>query len=471
MLQKEFLWGAATAANQLEGAYLTDGKGLSNIDLLPYGEQRLDVAKGNLSYLEVDKETFYPSHGAIDFYHRFKEDVQLLAEMGLKAFRFSIAWSRIFPTGLESTPNEKGLVFYEQLIDELLKHKIEPIVTISHFDVPKGLMDQFESWKSRDMIGHYEKFAIALFERYKGKVKYWISFNEINMLLHKPFTAAGILVREYENREKVVYQAAHYEMVASALITKRLREIDSDAQMGCMLAAGEYYPYSCDPEDVRKAQVSNQENYYFVDVQARGYYPNWSLKRLNDLTIDMTAEDLAILRENTVDYISFSYYASRTVKEDVTGMDTNTGNAAGGVVNPHLKRSEWGWMIDPLGFRTTINSIWDRYQKPLFVVENGLGAQDEVVEGQVHDDYRIAYLESHIKAMLDSMEEDGIPIIGYTMWTALDLVSASTGEMKKRYGLVYVDKDNAGKGTLNRLKKDSYYWYQKVIESNGAALK
>lgn len=462
-----FLWGGASAANQIEGAYQTDGRGLSNIDLLPHGVDRLAIAQGRMLYSEAKQDAFYPSHESIDFYHHYEEDIALLAELGVNAYRFSISWSRIFPTGLEDVPNEAGLAFYDRVIDLLLEKGIEPIVTICHFDVPKGLMDAFESWKSRQMIAMYEKYAVTLFERYKGKVKYWISFNEINMILHKPFTGAGIQIDEStENRQQVIYQAAHYEMVASALATKRLREIDPGAQLGSMLAAGDYYPYSANPEDVLVAQRANQENFFFLDVQSRGAYPRWVLKDFErqGIQIDKTAEDLAILAENTCDFISFSYYASRTSKADTSGVDTNTGNDAGGVVNPYLKRSEWGWMIDPTGLRIVMNTIWDRYQKPLMLVENGLGAKDTVTEDeQIHDDYRISYLEAHLDMMKLAMEEDGIPLIGYTMWSIIDLVSSSSGEMSKRYGLIYVDRDDAGQGSLKRLKKDSFTWFKNYI--------
>lgn len=468
MRNTKFLWGGATAANQVEGAYKEGGRGLSNIDFLPFGEHRLDVAQGDTHYSDVPSDAYYPSHKAIDFYHHYKEDIALLADIGMEAYRFSISWSRIYPTGLESEPNEEGLQFYDSIIDELLKYNIEPIVTICHFDVPKGLMDEFESWKSRKMIDMYDKYATTLFNRFKGKVKYWITFNEINMILHKPFTGAGITIKEDENRDKVIYTAAHYEMVASALATKRLREIDSEAQIGSMLAAGDYYPYSSNPEDVREAQIANQENFFFLDVQSRGEYPRWSLNKFKKLGIelDITDEDRQILRENTVDFISFSYYSSRTSKADTEGVDTNTGNAAGGVVNPYLERSEWGWMIDPLGLRIVMNTIWDRYQKPLFLVENGLGARDILEDDEsIHDDYRIEYLKEHIDVIQTTMEEDGIPLLGYTMWSAIDLVSSSGGEMGKRYGLIYVDKDDKGEGTLRRIKKDSYYWFKELIES------
>lgn len=467
-MEKSFLWGGATAANQVEGAYQEDGRGLSNIDLLPNGEQRLPIAQGRMHYSEADSHSYYPSHDAVDFYHQYKDDIKLMSELKVNSFRFSISWSRIFPTGTEEKPNEAGLKFYEDLIDELLKYNIEPVVTISHFDVPKGLMDKIESWKNREMIHYFEKFAVTLFERFKGKVKYWISFNEINMILHKPFTAAGISINEAtENREEIIFQAAHYEMVASALVTKRLKEIDPDAQLGAMLAAGDYYPYSSNPDDVLAAQKANQENFFFLDVQSRGEYPRWALKKFEQsgLNIDMTKEDLELLQKYTCDYISFSYYSSRTSKADTSDVDTNTGNAAGGVVNPYLERSEWGWMIDPTGLRIVMNTIWDRYQKPMLLVENGLGAKDQVTEdGQIHDDYRIAYLKTHIDVIKQTIAEDNIPFMGFIMWSLIDLVSSSSGEMSKRYGLVYVDRDDQGEGSFKRIKKDSFYWFKDYIQ-------
>ncbi len=472
-MKQEFLWGGATAANQLEGGYLEGGKGLTSVDLIPAGDHRLAVTRGEMHYSEVPEGAFYPSHEAIDFYHRYKEDIALFAEMGFKAYRFSIAWSRIFPTGFEDKPNEEGLKFYENIIDELLKYDIEPVITINHFDVPKTLIDELGSWKSRQMIDLFEKYATALFSRFKGKVKYWISFNEINMILHLPFMGAGIYFEEEENPEVVQYQAAHHELVASAKATRALREIDPEAKMGCMIAAGDYYAYSAHPEDQRRAQKANQENFYFIDVQSRGEYPRWVLKKYEREGIDigLTEEDKKVLKENTVDYITFSYYSTRTATSVVADGVETTGNAFVGLQNPYLEDSEWGWAIDPLGFRTTINTLWDRYQKPLFVVENGLGAIDKVEEdGSIHDDYRIAYLAEHIEQMQLAIEEDGIPIIGYTPWGCIDLVSAGTGEMKKRYGFIYVDRDNYGNGTLNRSRKDSFYWYQQVINTNGQDL-
>ncbi|MCY3025288.1 6-phospho-beta-glucosidase [Aerococcus sp. JJEM-2022a] len=470
-----FLWGGATAANQLEGAYLEDGKGLTNVDVIPQGKYRWEVARGLLSYKDLPEGEYYPSHEAIDHYHRFKEDVALFAEMGFKCYRFSIAWSRIFPKGIEESPNEAGLKFYEELIDELLKYNIEPVVTLSHFDVPLHLVDAIGSWRNRDMVKHFEKFVVTIFNRFKGKVKYYISFNEINMLLHMPFTGAGIYFDDEDkgHKDEITLNAAHHELVASALATKRLKEIDPNAQMGCMLAAGDFYPYSCDPKDVREAQRDNQWNFFFVDVQSRGEYPRWVLKYIEkeNIDIEITAEDKQLLKENTVDYITFSYYSSRTSKADVSEEELQSGNAVDNISNPHLKTTEWGWVIDPLGLRITMNTLWDRYQKPLFIVENGLGAKDTVeADGSIHDDYRIDYLRQHIEQMKLAVIEDGIPLLGYTPWGCIDLVSASEGQMEKRYGFIYVDKNDQGEGSLDRSRKDSFYWYKDVISSNGENL-
>lgn len=472
-MQKDFLWGGATAANQVEGGYLEGGKGLTSVDLIPHGADRPAIMQGLMHYGEVAEGAYYPSHEAIDFYGNYKEDIALFAEMGYKAYRFSMAWSRVFPTGFEEEPNEAGLKFYEDVIDELLKHNIEPIVTINHFDVPKTLIDELGSWKSREMIDLYVKYATALFNRFNGKVKYWISFNEINMLFHLPFMGAGIYFEEGENKTEIEYQAAHHELVASAKATAVLKELDPDAQMGCMVAAGDYYAYSADPKDARKAQQDNQENFFFIDVQSRGEYPRWVTNMLDREGIDIgiTEEDKQVLKDNTVDYISFSYYSTRVSKAELEEGEEMTGNAFVGVKNPYLEQSEWGWAIDPIGFRTTMNSLWDRYQKPLFVVENGLGTSDKLEDdGTVHDDYRISYLRDHIEQLKLAVEEDGIPVLGYTSWGCIDLVSASTGEMSKRYGYIYVDRDDQGNGSLKRYKKDSFHWYQKVIETNGENL-
>ncbi|KXT76809.1 6-phospho-beta-glucosidase [Streptococcus sp. DD12] len=470
---KDFLWGGATAANQCEGAYAEDGRGLANVDVVPIGKDRHAIITGQKKMFDFEEGYFYPAKESIDFYHRYKEDIALLAEMGFKTFRLSIAWTRIFPKGDEASPNEAGLQFYENVFKECRKYGIEPLVTITHFDCPMYLIEHYGGWRNRALIGFYETLCRTLFTRYKGLVKYWLTFNEINMILHAPFMGAGLCFEPGENQEQVKYQAAHHELVASALATKIAHEIDPENQVGCMLAAGNYYPYTSNPKDYWKAMQEDRESYFFIDVQARGEYPSYALKKFEreGLSIDMTNEDLALLKEHTVDFVSFSYYASRVASADPEMTDQTDGNIFASVKNPYLESSEWGWQIDPLGLRITLNQIWDRYQKPLFIVENGLGAVDTPDDnGYVADDYRIAYLAAHIKAMGQAINEDGVKLLGYTTWGCIDLVSAGTGEMKKRYGFIYVDRDNEGHGSLKRTKKKSFDWYKEVIATDGASV-
>ncbi|UFU00680.1 6-phospho-beta-glucosidase [Radiobacillus kanasensis] len=473
LFPENFLWGGATAANQIEGAYLEDGKGLTTVDLMPIGKNRFNVLLGNVDSLEPKSDEFYPSHEAIDFYHRYKEDIALFAEMGFKSFRMSIAWTRIFPNGDDETPNEKGLQFYDDVFDELLKYNIEPVVTTCHFDVPVAVIDKYNGWKNRKMVDLYERYTRTIFERYKNKVKYWMTFNEINMLLHLPFVGAGIILKEGENKKQILYQAAHHQLVASALAVKACHEIIPDAKIGCMLAAGSTYPYTSNPDDVWEAMDRDRESFFFIDVQSRGEYPGYAKRffRDNNIHIEMEEDDEEILRNHTVDYIGFSYYASRCISTDPEILgDQTEGNVFASVKNPYLKTSEWGWTIDPKGLRITANQLYDRYQKPLFIVENGLGAVDvPEADGTVNDDYRMDYLRAHFEEMAEAIE-DGVEILGYTSWGPIDLVSASTGEMKKRYGYIYVDKDNDGNGSLERSKKKSFDWYKKVIASNGTDL-
>ena len=416
------------------------------------------------------------SHEAIDLYHHYKEDIALFAEMGFKCFRLSIAWTRILPNGDDAQPNEAGLAFYDSIFDECHKYGIEPLVTICHFDTPIALIKKYGGWKDRRMVDAYVHYCEVLFDRFKGKVKYWLTFNEINMLLHLSFTGAGLVFHPGENVEQVKYQAAHHELVASAKAVKLAHEKMPDAMVGCMLAAGQFYPRTCAPEDVRAAQEADRDNYFFTDVQVRGAYPVWAKKRMERAGVQLCTqpEDDRTLREGTVDFVSFSYYSSRciTVDKELMAAENAEGNAvSASVKNPYLKVSEWGWAIDPVGLRVTLNTIYDRYEKPMFIVENGLGAVDTVEpDGSIHDSYRIDYLRAHIEEMEKAINEDGLPLMGYTTWGPIDLVSASTGEMKKRYGFIYVDKDNDGNGTLARSRKDSFYWYKKVIASDGEDL-
>lgn len=469
----DFLWGGATAANQCEGGYKEGGRGIANVDVVPHGKDRYPVISGRMKMFDFDEDHFYPAREAIDMYHHYKEDIALFGEMGFKTYRLSLAWSRIFPRGDEAEPNEEGLAFYEDLFKECHKYGIEPLVTITHFDCPMHLVKEYGAWRNRKLVGFYENLCRVIFRRYKGLVKYWLTFNEINMILHAPFMGAGICFEEGENKEQVMYQAAHHELVASALATKIAHEIDPENKVGCMLAAGQYYPFTCKPEDVWEGLCSDRENYFFIDVQSRGEYPAYAKKKMerNKIHIEVDEGDAALLKEHTVDFISFSYYSSRCASADPDVNAQTAGNVFASVKNPYLQSSQWGWQIDALGLRITLNTLYDRYQKPLFIVENGLGAIDEPDEdGNVEDDYRIDYLREHVKAMKAAVEEDGVDLMGYTSWGCIDLVSASTGEMSKRYGFIYVDKDDEGRGTLKRSRKKSFEWYKKVIASNGEDL-
>ncbi|GGP08434.1 6-phospho-beta-glucosidase [Oceanobacillus neutriphilus] len=472
---KKFLWGGATAANQYEGAYNVDGRGLANVDLLPTGEDRRAVVFGEKKMFNFEDGYFYPAQNAIDGYHRYKEDIALFAEMGFKTYRMSISWTRIFPKGDETEPNEKGLQYYEDVFKECQKYGIEPLVTISHFDTPMYLVEKYGSWRNRKMVDFFENYCRTVFTRYKGLVKYWLVFNEINMMLHASFMAAGLYVEDLEEKEakRVKFQAAHHELVANALAVKLAHEIDPENQVGCMLAGGKHYPYSCDPEDVIFSLLRDREDYFFSDVQARGEYPTYMLKKFENEGIDVRFEegDTELLKENTVDFISFSYYLTRIGTVNPKAAEETTGNIFNSVKNPYLPSSEWGWQIDPVGLRVTLIELYDRYQKPLFVVENGLGASDTPDEnGYIEDDYRIEYMANHIKEMKKAIDIDGVPVMGYTMWGCIDIVSAGSGEMKKRYGFIYVDRDNEGNGTLQRTKKKSFDWYKHVIETNGEEL-
>lgn len=467
-----FLWGGAVAAHQLEGGWKEGGKGVSVADVMTAGRHGV-ARKITDGVLEGE---YYPNHEGIDFYHRYKEDIALFAEMGFKCFRTSIAWTRIFPNGDELEPNEEGLQFYDDLFDECLKHGIEPVITLSHFEMPFHLVKEYGGWRNRKVIDFFVRFAEVCFERYQDKVKYWMTFNEINNQANfhddfAPFTNSGIVYEEGENREPVMYQAAHYELVASAKAVAIGHAINPDLQIGCMIAMCPIYPYSCSPRDILKAQKAMQMRYYFTDVHVHGYYPKFILKywESKGYEFDISAEDLETLVMGTVDYIGFSYYMSFAIK----GPETSDGSyeydeTKDLVRNPHVEASDWGWQIDPEGLRYSLNWFQDMYHLPLFIVENGFGAIDQVEEdGSIHDPYRIDYLQAHIKEMKKAVVEDGVDLIGYTPWGCIDLISAGTGEMKKRYGFIYVDKDNEGNGSLERSKKDSFDWYKEVIASNG----
>ena len=474
---QEFLWGGAVAAHQVEGGYNKGGKGISIADVMTAGTHTISrkITDGVIEGLN------YPNHEAINFYENYKEDIRLFAEMGYKCFRTSIAWTRIFPKGDESTPNEDGLKFYDDLFDELLKYNIEPVITLSHFEMPYHLVKNYGGWRNRKLIDFFVNFCEVVMNRYKDKVKYWMTFNEINnqSITTNPiyaFTNSGIIYEEQEDKEEVMYQAVHYEFVASAKVVKIGHEINPEFKIGCMVAAMPSYPYSCNPEDMIKFVESNREQLMFTDVHVRGHYPRHTLKlwERKNYNLDITEEDKKILKEGIVDFIGCSYYLTTVVTADKT-MKT-TGNDSAGkadvVENPYLKISDWGWNIDPVGLRFYLNQLYDKYELPIFIVENGFGAEDVLKsDNTVDDDYRIEYLASHIREMKNAIEIDGVDVIGYTVWGCIDPVSFTTGEMKKRYGFIYVDIDNNGNGSKKRYKKDSFYWYQNVIRTNGEELK
>lgn len=468
-----FLWGGATAANQFEGGFHKGNKGLNIADVLPGGKERLEIL-GNPGFdFEIDPNKYYPNHDAIDFYNRYKEDIALFAEMGFKVFRTSIAWTRIFPNGDELEPNEEGLAFYDRVFDELIKHGIEPVVTISHYEMPVHLVKEYGGWRNREVITFFERYVEAIFNRYKGKVKYWMTFNEINSGLMMPIMGLGFAIQKEADKYQPTFQAFHHQFVASAKAVKLCREIMPEAQIGCMIIYAPVYAFDSKPENVMHALEEEELfNYFCADVQVRGEYPAFINRYFKEHNIELEMEDgdLDILKEGTVDYIGFSYYMSRTEKKDKSNEEGIQGNIMQGVKNPFLQASDWGWEIDPVGLRISLNKLYGRYEVPLFIVENGLGAYDKVEEdGSIQDDYRIDYLREHMKQMGEAIE-DGVELMGYTSWGCIDLVSASTGEMSKRYGFIYVDKHDDGTGTLERKRKKSFYWYKDVIDSNGENL-
>ncbi|MEC2039483.1 6-phospho-beta-glucosidase BglA [Bacillus altitudinis] len=473
-LPKDFLWGGALAAHQFEGGWNAAGKGPSVVDVMTAGAHGVPRQITET----IEEGTFYPNHEAIDFYHRYKEDIAMFAEMGLKCLRTSIGWSRIFPKGDEEEPNEAGLQFYDDVFDELIKHGIEPVITLSHFEMPLHLAREYGGFRSRKVAEYFAKFAEVCFNRYKNKVTYWMTFNEINnkMDVNNPlflWTNSGVSVKEDENAKEVMYQAGHHELLASAWAVAKGKEINPSFQIGAMVSHVPIYPYSSNPEDVMLAEEYMRQRYFFPDVQVRGYYPSYALKEFEreGYHIPFEKGDEESLRKGKVDYLGFSYYMSTTVKNDAVSDhngDIVNGALPHGVENPYIKSSDWGWSIDPTGLRYTLNRFYDRYQIPLFIVENGFGAIDQVEEdGSIHDPERIQYLASHIQALKKAVEYDGVDLIGYTPWGIIDIVSFTTGEMKKRYGMIYVDRDNEGNGSMNRLKKDSFTWYQNVIATNG----
>ncbi|MEA4963159.1 MAG: family 1 glycosylhydrolase [Lutispora sp.] len=455
-----FYWGGAIAANQAEGAYLEDGKLMSTADI---------KSGGFFGGLRRDAD-YYPTHKAIDFYHRSREDLALFGEAGFNIFRTSINWTRVFPTGEEPQPNEAGLRYYEDMFKEARKNGMELMITISHYETPLALVDKYGGWDNRVFIDFYLKFVETIATRFRGLVKFWLTFNEIGNAAVVPicWDAAGIHPQS-EHLTQRMYQAAHHQFVASALATKMIHKIDPEAQVGAMIAYKTVYPFTCKVEDVKAAEAAKRKEFFFSDVQARGYYPAyiWRFFEENSLSVEMEPGDEEVIRDNTVDFITISYYRSRVVSSDYEEPAEKTTNTLEGLVNPYLPKTDWGWSIDPDGLRLALNELYDRYQLPLFVVENGLGAIDKADEnGYVDDTYRIDFMAAHVRAMREAAK-DGVDLRGYTMWGPIDIVSNGTGQMSKRYGIVYVDLDDQGNGTGRRSKKKSFDWYRQVILSNG----
>ncbi|WP_125702430.1 6-phospho-beta-glucosidase [Lacticaseibacillus daqingensis] len=469
-----FLWGGATAAHQVEGGWQEGGKGLSIADVMRAGSK--DVKR--VEDPAVLPGQVYPNHWGVEFYTHYKEDIKLFAEMGFKCFRLSIAWTRIFPNGDEATPNEAGLAFYDDVFDTCLAYGIQPIVTLSHFELPLKLVTEYGGFRNRQVVDFFTKFAEVCFRRYHDKVRYWMTFNEINNQTnwhdsHPLLQNSGLVLDDSDNWEEAMFQAAHLELVASAQAVQIAHAIDPNLMVGDMIAMGPIYPLTAKPKDVMMAERAMRYRYYYGDVHALGAYPVW-LERYwakKDIHVDVTDADRAILKAGAVDYVGFSYYNSSVVEFKDDNPDMDYDESVSTVRNPYVPRSDWGWQIDPVGLRYAMNWMQARWHKPMFIVENGFGAYDKVeADGSVHDDYRIDYLSDHVLQMEKAVVEDGCDLIGYTPWSAIDIVSASTGEMKKRYGLIFVDANDEGEGSFARSRKDSFYWYQKVIQSNGEIL-
>ena len=479
-----FFWGGATAANQYEGGWNEGGKGVSvsdcarhhlDVDVQDYAKQNEISTKEILEAMKSDDTSLYPKRHGSDGYHHYKEDIKLFAEMGFKVFRLSIAWSRIFPNGDDKEPNEEGLKFYDDLFDECHKYGIEPLVTMSHYEPPINLVLNYNGWYDREIIDMFVKYVDVITDRYKDKVKYWLTFNEVDSMIRHPYTTGGLVRDRFEGKNftEVIFQAMHHQFVASALATKIAHEKNPNCKVGCMLTKLTYYPYTCKPEDVLEQQQRMRQIYCYSDTQVHGEYPKYLLQMYKNkgFNIKMTDEDLEIMKKYPVDFISFSYYSSSCVAADTKGLEMSAGNTETAIKNPYIPSSDWGWQIDPIGLRISCVDLYDRYRKPLFIVENGLGAKDTVeADGSINDDYRIDYLREHIRQMYKAIEEDGVELMGYTTWAPIDLLSNSTNQMSKRYGFIYVDVDDYGNGTYKRSKKKSYDWYKEVIATNGSSI-
>ncbi len=486
---KGFLWGGATAANQLEGAYNEGGKGFSLADTIKLRvkkDQTSAITNGKMkSPTEVTTSEIeealastdmssYPKRHGIDFYHHYKEDIKLFSEMGFKVFRMSISWARIYPKN-DGKVNEEGLKFYDAVFDECKKYGIEPLVTMSHYDTPLYIALDYNGWASREVIDLFTTYVRTICTRYKDKVKYWLTFNELDGGKGHPYDATGLVEDRYQGDDfdSAIYQAIHHQLVASSLATQICHEIIPDSKVGCMTAYHPTYANTTNPLDILEAKKEMHSCVESTDVQVFGYYPKFLLKTMEEknIHISMTKEDEEILKAGTVDFVSFSYYSSKVVShQKMNEKEGDFYTFMKGIDNPYLQKSQWGNPIDPIGLRIALVELYERYHKPLFIVENGIGAKDEVVDGKIHDDYRINYLKQHLIALHDAIEEDGVECLGYTSWGCIDLISAGSNQVSKRYGYIYVDLDDEGHGTYKRIPKDSFYWYQEVIATNGESL-
>lgn len=475
-----FLWGGATAASQVEGGWNEGGKGLDTQDCRPSYPYLTREQKNSWEYKQMTVKKFeeaiackeignYPFRFGSDQYHHYKEDIALFAEMGMKIYRLSISWARIYPNGDDEKPNQEGIQYYKNVFNECKKYGIKVFVTILHYSVPVNLVNKYGGWKNRKMIDFYLKYAKTLFENFKDDVDYWLPFNEINAGRFNPYNGVGLIKEQEENYDQSVYQALHHQFIANALTVKMGHEMIPESKFGCMIARFCHYGATCNPADQLTLMHDEQfTNWFYTDVMARGEYPKYIERYFEERNVKINFEpgDEEILKSYPVDFISFSYYFTQvsTASDDWAKTD---GNLVIANKNPYLESSEWGWQKDATGLRITLNQLYDRYKKPLFVAENGLGAVDKVEEdGSIHDNYRIEYLKDHVKAMKDAIE-DGVDLFGYTMWGIIDLVSCGSIEMSKRYGVIYVDADDEGHGTFDRKKKDSFYWYKECIEKNG----
>lgn len=494
---KDFLWGGATAANQYEGGVFEGGAGLSTADVMTngshtvrrqvtwkkadgtvgstplcFGSDERNLPKGAVPCLIEGDKYYYPSHIASDFYHHYKEDIKLCAEEGFQCFRLSVKWSRIFPNGDDEKPNEEGLKFYENIFDECRKYGIEPLVTLAHYETPLSLTVRYNGWNDRHLVDAYVKYAKTCFQRFHGKVKYYLTFNEINLIESAPYVTAGLIYGDSQNRAN----ASLHQFLASALTVKEAHENFPELKIGMMLAYGPTYGFTSDPADQLLARREEDRTLFYSDVQMLGRYPAYKLAEYQREGIKLPLEkgDLELLASYPCDFLSFSCYGSHVV---TTHTDENmkpgegNGDISRTVANPYLKTNAWGWATDPQCLRIVVNTLFNRYHCPVWCVENGIGWNDAFEDGTVHDSYRIDYMRANIQSLKDAVEIDGVPVMGYLYWGCIDMVSNGEGEMAKRYGQIYVDADNYGQGTMKRTPKDSFYWYQQCIKSNGGNLK